>query len=200
MMLTPKENLYETLKTDGKPDRLVSQYEPFKMLRNDPLSKFTRGNRKMGQTTADVWGTLMVWPAGQPAAIPYITPEAKVLPDVTRWRDYITVPDLAANCTDWTEALEAAGAVDREKYLVMGHMGTGIFEQCHFLMGFEDTLTNLLLEPESMHEVVDAIGEYRFLYAKLLVEHLRPDAVISNDDWGNKTSLFMRARDLAGIL
>ena len=24
-----------------------------------------------------------------------------------------------------------------------GFMGTGIFEQCHFLMGFEDTLTNL---------------------------------------------------------
>ena len=59
-------------------------------------------------------------------------------------------------------------------------------------MGFEDTLANLLLEPESMAELVEAIAEYRFTYAKLLVDNLKPDVILSHDDWGSKTSLFMQ--------
>ena len=61
-MLTPKENLLETLKIGGRPDRLVNQYESFVMLQNDPLYKFTRGNRKKGCSSIDAWGTQIVWP------------------------------------------------------------------------------------------------------------------------------------------
>ena len=75
---------------------------------------------------------------------------------------------------------------------MLGFMGTGIFEQCHFLMGFEDTLMNFLLEPEYMHELVDAVAEYRFQYTKLLVDNLKPDVILSHDDWGSKRSLFMQ--------
>ena len=35
-------------------------------------------------------------------------------------------------------------------------------------MTFEDTLTNFLLEPEAMHELIDAICEYRLTYMKLI--------------------------------
>ena len=90
------------------------------------------------------------------------------------------------------EALSSAAQVDRSQKLVLCFMGTGIFEQSHFLMGFEDALMNLLLEPESMQELVDAIAEYRFQYAKLLVDNLHPDIILSHDDWGSKTSLFMQ--------
>ena len=52
-MLTQKENLLETIKKDGKPDRLVNQYQPFVPIMNDPLSKYTRGNRVRGTTSFD---------------------------------------------------------------------------------------------------------------------------------------------------
>ena len=191
-MLNPKENLLETIKQNGSPDRLVNMYDPFVVLRNDPMAKFIRGRVVRGTEVADPWGTIMTWPEGQHAAMPHITEETKVVPDITRWREYIRVPDLAANCTDWSEAIAARDAVDRDKYLVTGHMGTGVFEQTHFLMGFEDTLTNLLIEPDDMRELIDVIGEYRFTYARLLVENLKPDAILSNDDWGSKNSLFMQ--------
>ncbi len=45
-------------------------------------------------------------------------------------------------------------------------MGTGIFEQCHFLMGFEPTLTNLYEHPDEMHELIEYITEYRLRYVK----------------------------------
>lgn len=192
-MLTARENLLETLKKDGKPDRLVNQYQPFVPVMNDPLQKFTRGNRVRGKTSHDRWGTEILFPEDAPGPMPHVTPENKVCPDVTEWRKYVKVPDLVANCTDgWEDALELAASVDRNEKLTMGFMGTGIFEQSHFLMGFEDALMNLLLEPEAMKELVDVIAEYRFTYAKLLVDNLHPDVILSHDDWGAKMSMFMQ--------
>lgn len=191
-MLTPKQNLLETLKVNGKPDRLVNQYEPFIPILNDPLSKYTRGNRIKGTTSYDRWGTQILFPADAPGPMPHVTEANKVCPDVTQWRKYVTVPDLVANCSDgWEDALQSADEVDRDNYFTMGFMGTGIFEQCHFLMGFEDTLVNFLTEPEAMKELVDTVAEYRFQYAKLLVDNLKPEVILSHDDWGTKHNLFM---------
>lgn len=193
-MLTPKDNLLELLKgKNGKPDRLVNMYEPFKYIMNDACNKFARGNRRRGITTIDKWGTTIMFPDDAPGAMPHVTPENKVCPDITEWRKYVKVPDIITGVNgDWNDGLEAAAKIDRSQHLVMGFMGTGIFEQCHYLMGFEDTLMNLLLEPDDMHELVDAIAEYRFAWAKLLVDNLKPDAIISLDDWGSKTNLFMQ--------
>ena len=192
-MLTAKENFLETLKKDGRPDRLVNQYQPFVPSMNDPLQRYTRGNRVRGTTSIDKWGTEILFPEDAPGPMPHVTNENKVCPDITRWKEYVKVPDLAANCSQgWEDALASAAAVDRSEKLVMGFMGTGVFEQCHFLMGFEDTLMNFLLEPEAMHELVDAVAEYRFQYAKLLVDNLKPDVILSHDDWGSKRSLFMQ--------
>lgn len=46
--------------------------------------------------------------------------------------------------------------------------------------------------PGEMHELLDYILEYKMEYAKLLVENLKPDVVLSHDDWGFKTNLFVR--------
>ena len=192
-MLTQKENFLETLKKNGKPDRLVNQYQPFVPIMNDPLQRYTRGNRVRGTTSVDKWGTEILFPEDAPGPMPHVTNENKVCPDITRWREYVKVPDLQANCSEgWEDALNSAAAVDRSEKLVLGFMGTGIFEQCHFLMGFEYTLMNFLLEPEYMHELVDAVAEYRFQYTKLLVDNLKPDVILSHDDWGSKRSLFMQ--------
>ena len=71
-------------------------------------------------------------------------------------------------------------------------MGTGIFEQCHFLMGFEDTLTNLYEHSDEMHELIETITEYRLDYVRRLIDGLKPDVIFSHDDWGTKNALFMK--------
>ena len=191
-MSAAKDILLELLKKDGKPERLLKEYEPFEMIMNDPLNQFCRGNRQKGKTTYDRWGTCIMFPEDAPGPMPHVTEDNKVCPDVTEWRNYVKVPDLVANCSEgWEPALELKEEIHKKGQLAMGFMGTGIFEQCHYLMGFEDTLVNLLAEPDDMHELVDAIAEYRFTYAKLLGDNLHPDAILSHDDWGAKTSLFM---------
>ena len=98
-MLTAKENFLETLKKDGRPDRLVNQYQPFVPIMNDPLQRYTRGNRVRGTTSIDKWGTEILFPEDAPGPMPHVTNENKVCPDITRWKEYVKGPDLAANCS-----------------------------------------------------------------------------------------------------
>lgn len=193
MAMTPKELFLETIKKDGHPDRLCKQFEALEPVMNDPISTFTRGNRQRGKNTRDRWGTMIYFPEDAPGPMPHVTKDDKVCPDVTKWREYVKVPDLEANCADpelWKDALAKQEEVRAAGYLSMGFMGTGIFEQSHFLMGFEDALLNLMIEPEATAELLGAIADYRFTYAKMLVDNLHPDAILSHDDWGSHDNLF----------
>ena len=191
-MLTPKRNLLEALKFDkGKPECLCNSFTMCRGIPGDPVFKLVRGNRIRGTNSYDQWGTLILFPEDAPAAVPLVTPENQVIKDITEWRKYVKVPDLIGRCQEgWEAAIEAEKAIDHDKYLTMTVMGTGIFEQLHMLMTFEDTLMNMLEEPEAMAELIDVICEYRLNYMKLIVEHLHPDMICSHDDWGSKNSLF----------
>ena len=190
-MLTLRENLLESLKKDGRPEYLNNSFTMCRGIPGDPCFKLIRGNRIRGTNSYDQWGTYIMFPEDEPAAIPFVTPENQVIQDLENWKDYVKVPDLIGRCSDgWEEAIAARDAIDTDKYLTMTVMGTGIFEQLHMLMTFEDTLTGFLIYPDEMHELIDVICEYRLTYMKLIVDHLHPDLICSHDDWGSKTSLF----------
>lgn len=193
MTLTPKENLLETLKFEnGHPQCLCNSFTMCKGIAGDPCFKLIRGNRIRGTNSIDAWGTEILFPEDAPAAIPHVTQENQVIKDITQWDKYVKVPDLIGKCSDgWETAIANEKAIDHKKYLTMVVMGTGIFEQLHMLMTFEDTLMNMLMEPEAMQELIDVICDYRLTYMKLIVEHLHPDLIISHDDWGSKNSMFM---------
>lgn len=191
-MMTPKENFLEMLKPNGQPDRQLCQYEALHMCLNDPINTYLRGNRKRGTVSKDRWGTTISFPADAPGPMPVTTDGLAVCPDITHWRETVHAPDIAACTEGWETCRAAARAACGEEKLLAGFMGTGIFEQCHFLMGFEDTLTNLYEHPQEMHALIDYITTYRLLYVKLLIDNLRPDVVFSHDDWGTKDALFMK--------
>lgn len=190
-MYSEKENFLRTIKGDN-PDRLVAQWGPLEPIMDDPCLAYTIGNRKIGAETKDRWGTLISWPADQTAATPHITEETKVIKDITEWRKYVNVPDILADTAKgWDKIREEADEIRSQGKLVMGVMTTGMFEQMHFLMGFEDALVSLLAEPKAAHELLDVIYEFRCTYAKILIDNMKPDVILSHDDWGAKNALFM---------
>ena len=192
-MQTPKEIFLELLQPDGHPERILKQYEALHLCLTDPINTYLRGNRRRGTISRDRWGTTISFPEDAPGAIPVHSEELTVCPDVTRWEETVHAPDLAANCTQGWEACRAtARSAAGEEKLLAGFMGTGIFEQCHFLMGFEDTLTALYEHPDEMHRLIDYITDYRLGYVKLLIDNLQPDVIFSHDDWGTKDALFMQ--------
>ncbi len=191
--MTPKEIFLEMLKPDGQPERQLKQYEALHLVVRDPVGRYLRGNRARGTTFKDRWGTTIFFPEDAPGSTPHVTDENKVCPDVTHWRDYVHAPDLIANCSEgWEDCAREAREKAGDQKLLCGFMGTGIYEQTHFLMGFEDTLTGFYEHPDEMHELIEYITDYRMRYAKMLIEGLRPDAIFHHDDWGTKAALFMK--------
>ncbi len=191
--MTPKQIFLEMLKPDGQPERQLKQYEALQLVLSHPVNKYLSATRIKGQASKDRWGTTILYPEGAPGATPHITPENKVCPDVTHWRDYVHAPDLIANCSEgWEESARTAREAAGDQKLVCGFMGRGIFEQTHFLMGFEDTLTGFYEHPKEMHELIEYITEYRMQYVKMVIEGLHPDAIFHHDDWGTKAALFMK--------
>ncbi|MBR0213298.1 MAG: hypothetical protein IJL95_01095, partial [Solobacterium sp.] len=142
--MTPKEIFLELLKPDGQPERQLKQYEALHMVLTDPINGYLRGSRVRGSVSKDRWGTTINFPADAPGPMPVTTEELKVLKDITHWRDYVHAPDIITNCQEgWEECAAEARQKAGDERLVTGFMATGMFEQLHFLMGFEDTLTNL---------------------------------------------------------
>lgn len=183
----------ETIKPDGRPERQLKQYEALGFSFKDPIGRYLNSEMRPGNVWRDKWGTLNSFPEGAPGKTPIITEENKVCPDITKWREYVHAPDIeTAAKGDWSESKADMTKIRENGKLATLLFSTGIFEQAHFLMGIEDTLTNLYEHPQEMHELIDYILEYRLKYAELLINNLHPDAILSHDDWGTKTALFMQ--------
>ena len=193
--MTSKELFLETLKVDGKPGRLLKQYEGCTFYPPNPANNFVRGNRHPGmEPMKDRFGTVILWPADQIAAMPHVTADNKVVDDICEWKDQLVIPDIVGETSDpqlWVPFKEKIDEIKASGSLAMAFMPTGVFERLHFIMGFEDMLMNFLLEPEDMMDLCNAIGEYRFQLTKLIVDNLHPDVILSHDDWGSKHQLFV---------
>ena len=190
--MTAKEIFLEMLKPDGKPERQLVQYEALNLWLADPVNGYLMAGRHPGMTGKDRWGVTVAWPADHPGQQPITTDDVKVLKDITHWRDYVHAPDVEANCQDgWEECIAAAREATGPDRLLCAFSGTGLFEECHFLMGFADTLINLYEHPQEMHELIDYICDFKLKVMKLYCEKMHPDAIFFHDDWGAKTQLFM---------
>ena len=190
--MTAKEIFLEMLKPDGRPERQLVQYEALNLWLMDPVNGYLMNGRHPGMSGKDRWGVTVAWPADHPGQQPITTDDVKVLKDITYWRDYVHAPDVEANCQDgWEECIAAARAATGPDRLLCAFSGTGLFEECHFLMGFADTLTNLYEHPQEMHELIDYICDFKLKVMKLYCEKMHPDAIFFHDDWGAKTQLFM---------
>lgn len=188
-MLSLKENVFATM-YGGKPDAFVNAWEPFPQVW-EPMTFYLLPVAPGQPPKKNPWGVTMSWGADEPGAFPVITAETKVCPDVTRWREFVKAPELETVPMDWTQAKADAEKARAEGKFVMCWIFTGLFEQCHFLMGFEDTFLNLMTEPEAMHELIAYIAEFKKRQIQLLIDQLHPDAILFHDDWGSKTNLFM---------
>ncbi|MDD6159819.1 MAG: uroporphyrinogen decarboxylase family protein [Oscillospiraceae bacterium] len=189
-MLTIKENLRETMKKDGHPDRYVKQYEFLDILVPDlyymgdyPLIPNTQGY--------DQFGVLWSFPEGQMGPFPVHDDEHRVLKDITQWREIVHKPFIPDDPGYWGMLNGMAAGVDRTQKYVCALQTQGIFERLHALMGMEDAMCNFYEEPEEMHALIDFLTEIELDFAKAMVERVGIDAVLHHDDWGSVASTFL---------
>lgn len=144
-----------------------------------------------GQLHKDSWGVTKLFRPDDLGETPYNTSkEYQVIKDIDDWRSELVVPPL--DNLDWSLAEAFSKNVNRDEKFVCYFNTTGLFERSHFLMGMEDAFCNYMLEPEEMVAILTKIKDYKIENIRLAKEHLNPDVIFYQDDWGSKQNLFLR--------
>lgn len=189
-MLTPRENLIETVR-GGNPDRYVNQFEALEIQWASPQDVRYPDAEYGGEPAKNCWGVTFVWPEGTPGPFPIHDDDHLVIKDVDHWRDYVKMPETDFPESEWEWIVAEAEKVDRTRQFVTATVWPGLFENCHHLMGMEEACMNLLLEPDTMHDLIKFIQEYELKLAEQIIDHIHPDALYRHDDWGSQISTFM---------
>lgn len=186
MGMNPKENamaIYNGEQPEYYDDFMAASITPF-----DPIFK-SDSIPADGKEYKDSWGTVCIKPPNAPGKHPHITRENAVVKDVTKWKEQLVIPTLEG--LDWSAAEAQVEAANRDETLIGYFSAQGLFERSHFLMGMEDALCAYLEEPEAMAEMLRAIADYKIAAIHLAAQHLHPDFIFFQDDWGTKKSLFL---------
>lgn len=130
------------------------------------------------------------WRFEPKAGAPMVPVGSKKITDITKWREQLTFPDLSK--LDWEKlGAEETADWDRENKVSLIMNNQGCFERTHALMGFEDALTAMIVEPEAYKELVNAIADYEIEIVSILGKYYKPDVLMMQDDYGTGRSTFM---------
>ena len=189
-MLTKRQNLLETIH-GGKPDRFVNQYEAFGMVIGSPFGNRNANPARGQMNVVNAWGITKSFPENVPGAFPVHTPDKIVIKDMEHWQDYVKVPNVVYDASEWEPFIQRAEAIDRNEQFCMAFVAPGIFEQCHYLMEIQNCLMAFYEYPDEMHELIEVITQFELDYAAEVCKYLKPDALFHHDDWGSQTSTFI---------
>lgn len=192
-MLTALENLKETMKMDGHPDRFVKQYEFLNILLPDV---YYMGNYPLAPTTEDCYdqyGVCWRFPEGQMGPFPVADDAHKVIKDITEWKEVLThKPFIPDDPGYWGMLNGIAASTDTENQYVCAFASQGVFERLHDLMGMEDTMIAMYEEPEAVHELVDFITEVELDFCNTIMDRVQNvKALFHHDDWGTAINSFL---------
>lgn len=110
--------------------------------------------------------------------------------DICEWKDQIRFPDL--DSWDWEEAakIDKVAEIDQDEKMIYTSSLCGMFERMHSLMGFEDALCALLMEPEAVEEYLDAMVEFKCKQLTYIKKYYHPDVLNFHDDYGTQRGMF----------
>ena len=113
-----------------------------------------------------------------------------ILEDICDWKEIVKFPDLDA--WDWSkvEEIDHISEIDRENKVFEMMFVNGPFERLHMLMGFENALCAMLMDPEEVTAFFDAFMEWKLKLMDKVVELYKPDVLMFHDDWGTQHSMF----------
>ena len=193
-MLNVLENLRETMKADGHPDRFVKSWEFVNVVFP---TNYYMGDYPLqpGNEGYDQYGVFWRFPEGQMGAFPVHDAEHKLIQDITQWRDKLThipVPPPDQAVEYWGMLNGWADRTDFENQYACALAPQGIFERLHAMMGMEDTMIAMYEEPEEMHALIEFITEAELDYARVITEKVPSiKALLHHDDWGSAKNSFM---------
>ncbi|MDO4571884.1 MAG: uroporphyrinogen decarboxylase family protein [Clostridia bacterium] len=119
------------------------------------------------------------------------------LEDITKWKEIM--PQLDLDAIDWeTEGKMAAqkgtaqygtGAAEGEK--VSNYVMGFLWDELHYLMGFENALMALVSEPEACYDFLQAAADFWIGAFRRQVRYFKPDMAMLIDHLSNANNMLM---------
>lgn len=190
MEMTPKENILAALRHEET--EWVPNYMSDVMNRGFGFGQgpvFEKGPATGG---LDGFGVNWVTPSsGGGAPIP--EPGKFILDSDTicDWKKLVKFPDVMK--FDWESHVktEMARGGNRDLQALDFGSGNGPFERLAALMGFEEALMAMAVEPEAIGDLLSAIGDYKIQVFEMAKKYFNPDMITNYDDLATERSLFM---------
>lgn len=181
--MNPKQNYLETI-YGGKPE-----YVPMVGIDAHIGGLFGSLESPWGQDGIDTFGAPWVFtPEG---VIP--KPGFVMFDDISDWREYVKFPkmeDYDFNALYNAECAAVPQPDRNEKaYVLMNPVG--MFDRLTTLMGFENALCALAMDPDECREYFEACADYKIAYYNKLIDIFNPDVLIYSDDVATARGLFM---------
>ncbi|MCL1849616.1 MAG: hypothetical protein FWF83_08125, partial [Clostridiales bacterium] len=109
-----------------------------------------------------------------------------------KWRE--VMPDIDLNRVDWeADSALILNAVDREnKYI--NYLGAYVWEEFHYLLGFEAAFRALVKQPEEAAAFMEAIADFWIEALRRQYKYLKPDIIMLMDHLANADRLLMSPR------
>lgn len=147
-------------------------------------------------TAKDDWGVSWALSESSPESGTAPVPGDYVITDISHWKEQISFPDVdhydwSKIVQDWDRKPIDIRAINREEHLVTGALDMGIFERMSLLMGMEELMVNVVLEPELLADMADAIADYNIRVIRKFHSIYPVDMIRYGDDWGCQKQLMM---------
>lgn len=200
-MLTPKENLLRMMNFEVPeyiPDATNDCWYcfPREILERGPMTTEAEIMMGTGGTGYDWFGVHWTFVEEVGAATPsHSLGHPPILTDITNWKETVKFPNL--DSIDWKAAADRDMNNPDYPYdpSKLSHLTfqNGPFERLHALMGVEEALVALMLEPEAVKEFAEAIIDYKIELLDKVIEYYPVDIVELMDDYGHQNNAFMSA-------
>lgn len=97
------------------------------------------------------------------------------LTDITKWKD--VMPQINLKEIDWENEAMRIRATRVKEGQMIDYTAGYVWEQLHYLMGFENALMSLLLEPEAAIEALNAFADFWIEVMRYQYKYLKPDMI-----------------------
>ena len=146
--------------------------------------------------TKDIFGVEFIMTAdGQ---IPYNTVSRNFeLTDIRKWRDIM--PDIDLATINWEQEANSIRSTVKDGKMI-NFLAGYVWEQLHYMMGFEDALLALIEEPDATYECLDAIADFWIDALRRIYPYLKPELVMFMEHMATARGMLMSPEAYRSII
>lgn len=180
-MLTERENALRMIRRSGDAQWISDDSLCFTTVFPTAMNERPR----FLQDGVDWFGCKWYWEHGTGGHMQRPDLDGVPIPDITRWEEYLIVPDFAS--IDFEAAAKRDMAnVDRENTLVNIMMESGPFERIIALLSMEEALASMYEEPECFKALINRLTDIRVELIDRIAAAYKPDIILQMDDLGSE--------------